>query len=628
MSFVYPAGLWALAGILILVAVCMVHRNSELTPVSSTYLWRLSDQSRKKNRHLRRLKRALYFLLHALEIALAALLVAQPLITMPGSGVDVAVIMDASASMRMTDAAGKTRFAHAAAAVERDMEKLPWGASVTVVLAGDGVTVAADHVSPGAELRAALEGAVCGWGEGDLDGAISLCEAMMADGTISRVCLYTDTQYEHAEGIEVCCLPEAEEWNVSLGKLKAAGSIYGTAFETVVVSSGKSAELSFELTVDGKVQEENAIILRVNGQEQTSQTAYCPADEETHVSLLLRQVYDYSDVHLAVRAEDGLSADNEARLFVQKETTARVLLVGERAYFWEKALSALPQTELTVEKNLKDAVLEGYDIYAFDGCLPDKLPKDGAVWLLNPPRSPREIGVVFGDHLMGTYMTRANADGTLKENLTQNLALRDTAVARFREMTAQGALESVLMCGEMTVMAAGRNENGCLLAVLPFDLQESSLPLLPDFVVLVHNMTEASAPALLGDQDVNAGELIALHPHPLCSKLFLQTPDLHLNTLNPEDVSDGIRIGAPGSYTLLQEVRGKQNVVNFFAQVPVQERTTELVTKKEPLVLEAESDGQERAAAEARIFAPARLMAVLLMALMLVEWGMYHRERY
>jgi len=628
MSFVYPAGLWALLGLAVLAAVCMVRRNSELTPVSSTYLWRLSDQSRKKNRHLRRLKRALYFLLHVLEIALAALLVAQPLITMPGSGVDVAVILDASASMRMADAAGETRFSRAVAAVQSDMDKLPWGASVTVLLAGDETVVAADHVSPGTELRGALENAACGWGEGDLDGALSLCEAMISEGSISRVCLYTDKQYEQAEGIEVFCLRGTDEWNVSLGAVTAVGSIYGTAFETAVISHGRGADVTFELTVDGKVQDESAIVLRVNGKEQAAQSAYCPAGEETHVSLLLRQVYEYSDVRLTARAEDSLTADNETRLYKQEAATARVLLVGEKAYFWEKALGALPQTELTVKKNLKDAELSGYDIYAFDGCLPDKLPKDGAVWLLNPPRSPREIGVVFGEHLMGTYVTRANADGALHKSLTQHLALRDTAVARFHEMTAQGALENVLMCGEMPVMAAGRNENGCLLIVMPFDLQESSLPLLPDFVVLVNNMTEASAPALLAEKTVNAGTAIALHPHPLCSKLFLQTPDLQLSTLNPDEVSGGIRIGAPGGYTLLQEVRDEQNVINFFAQVPMQERTTELVTEEKPLVVSFTDNAQESRTAQARIFEPARLMALLLMGLLLVEWGMYHRERY
>jgi len=626
MNFVYPAGLWALLGILALIAVCMARRHAEVTPVSSTYLWRLSDQHRRKNRHLRKLKRALYFLMHALEIVLAALLIAQPMITMPGSGVNVAVVLDASASMQMADAEGETRFAHAIAAAERDMAKLPWGASVTVVLAGDEAVVAADHISAGSELRAALEGTACGWGEGDLDGALALCEEMMKDGTISRVCLYTDTQYEQAEGIDVVCLRGEEEWNVSLGELHAEGSIYGTAFETVVVSSGKSADVAFELTVDGKVQDESAIVLRVNGREETAGSAYCPEGEETTVSLLLRQVYDYSDVCLAARVDDGLRSDNEAHLIERKETTARVLLVGERAYFWEKALGALPRVELTTAENLKEATLEGYDIYAFDGCLPDKLPKDGAVWLLNPPRSPREIGVVFGERLMGTYVTRANESETLEKNLTQNLALRDAAVARFYEMTAQGQLESVLACGEMAVLAAGRSENGCLQIVMPFDLQESSLPLLPDFVLLVHNMTEASAPALLDKKTVDCGRQVSLHPHPLCDKLFLQTPDLHVNALNPDEAQ--IRIETPGCYTLLQEVRGEQRVLKFFAQVPEGERGTAPASAGKLTMLSASDRDQESKAAEARVFYPARLLAGLLLLLLLAEWGMYHHERY
>ena len=627
MSFVYPAGLWALLALAVLAVLCLVRRRSEVTPVSSTYLWRLSDQHRKKNRYLRTLKRSLFFLLQFAALACAAMLVAQPVVTMPGSGVDVAVILDASASMRMADTAGETRFARALAAVERDMAKLPWGASVTVVLAGDEALVAADHVSAGTELRAALEGVSCGWGTGDLDGALAMCEAMMEEGLISRACLYTDTAYEQTEGIEVVCLRSDDEWNVSVGTLRAEGSIYGTAFETTAISSGRSADVAFELTVDGVVQEADAIDLRVNGEAQASGSAYCPEGEEITVSLLLRQVYDYSDVRLIARAQDGLEADNETRLFKQDAKKARVLLVGENAYFWEKALSALEQTELTVETELKNAVLEGYDVYAFDGCLPDKLPKDGAVWLLNPPRSPREIGVVFGERLMGTYVTKANTGETLAAELTRNLALRDTAVARFYEMTAQGALENVLLCGEMPVMAAGRNENGCVLIVMPFDLQESSLPLLPDFVVLAHNMMEASAPTLMAEQTVTCGELVCPQMHPLCEKLFLQTPDMRLNTLAPEAARSGVRIETPGSYTLLQEVRGEQQVVSFFAQVPAQERTARSEIKTEPLVLHA--DGQTaQSRAQARVFYPARMLALLLLVLLLAEWGMYHRERY
>lgn len=626
MSFVYPAGLWALLGLAFLIIFCLKRRRSEVMNVSSTYLWRLSDQHRRNNRYLRRVKRILFFLLQFAALLFTALLVAQPVVMMPGSGVDVAVILDASGSMNMEDARGETRFARAAAAVERDMERLPWGASVTVVLAGDEAAIAADHVRAGAELRAALEGMTCGWGEGDLDGALSLCEEMIAGGTISRAILYTDTEYEQAEGIEVVCLRGTDEWNVSLGMLRAEGSIYGTAFETTVVSNGRSEEVSFELTVDGKRQDEAMIDLHVNGEAQPSGGAYCPEGEETTVSLLLRQVYDYSDVRVVVRAQDGLQADNEARLFQRKEKTARVLLVGENPYFWERMLEALPQTELSVEQNLKDARLEGYDIYAFDGCIPESLPKDGAVWLLNPPRSPREIGVVFGERLMGTYVTKPNAGGVLEEKLTQNLMLHDAAVARFYEMTSQGALENVLMCGKMPVMAAGKNENGCMLIVMPFDLQESNLQLLTDYIVLVHNMTEASAPTLLAAQNVMCGERVYPQPHPLSDKLFLQTPDMRLNALDMQAVQDGVCIETPGSYTLLQEVRGEQQVLSFYAQVPARERAVEPAPEQKPLVLSM-NEG-EKQAAEARVFYPARAMAILVLLLLLAEWGMYHRERY
>ena len=114
MSFVYPAGLWALLALGVFAAVCLIRHRSEVTPVSSTYLWRLSEQRRKKKGYWRTLKRSLFFALQFLALALSALLIAQPIMPMPGSGVNVAVILDASASMQMADGSGQTRFARAA----------------------------------------------------------------------------------------------------------------------------------------------------------------------------------------------------------------------------------------------------------------------------------------------------------------------------------------------------------------------------------------------------------------------------------------------------------------------------------------------------------------------------------
>ena len=62
MSFDILGGLGA-AGAGRFAAVCLIRHRSEVTPVSSTYLWRLSEQRRKKKGYWRTLKRSLFFAL-------------------------------------------------------------------------------------------------------------------------------------------------------------------------------------------------------------------------------------------------------------------------------------------------------------------------------------------------------------------------------------------------------------------------------------------------------------------------------------------------------------------------------------------------------------------------------------
>ena len=162
---------------------------------------------------------------------------------------------------------------------------------------------------------------------------------------------------------------------------------------------------------------------------------------------------------------------------------------------------------------------------------------------------------------------------------------------------------------------------------MPFDIEDSSLPLLADFIVLVGNMLEASAPQLLAAQTVDCGTLVCPQPHPLCTRLFLQTPDMRLQMLDPGQAADGVRVAAPGSYTLMQEVRGQQQAVRFAAQVPLAERETQAQPVTEPLAL-TPGEGAQRALAQERVFYPARAMALALLLLLLAEWGMYHREKY
>ena len=85
MSFVYPAGLWALLGVLALLAAHFIRRRYAQRTVPSAYLWRLSERFLMRMEPARRARRAILLALQVLCVALCALLIAQPLVVMPGA---------------------------------------------------------------------------------------------------------------------------------------------------------------------------------------------------------------------------------------------------------------------------------------------------------------------------------------------------------------------------------------------------------------------------------------------------------------------------------------------------------------------------------------------------------------
>ena len=53
-----------------------------------------------------------------------------------------------------------------------------------------------------------------------------------------------------------------------------------------------------------------------------------------------------------------MAQDNAVQLSRQAVCPARVLLVGENPYFWQKALEAFPRVELTTAEDWRGATLE------------------------------------------------------------------------------------------------------------------------------------------------------------------------------------------------------------------------------------------------------------------------------
>ena len=136
MSFGNPAGLWLLLLIPLLIIIYIIRSRYEETPLSSTYIWKLSERFIKKTLPIQRFRRILLFCLQLLLVTLFALAAAKPMIS-DGLSNDYVVLIDCSAGMQVENEKGESRFEKAVKQVEEIADSLKNGHTLTVILAGE-----------------------------------------------------------------------------------------------------------------------------------------------------------------------------------------------------------------------------------------------------------------------------------------------------------------------------------------------------------------------------------------------------------------------------------------------------------------------------------------------------------
>jgi hypothetical protein len=94
---------------------------------------------------------------------------------------------------------------------------------------------------------------------------------------------------------------------------------------------------------------------------------------------------DYYSMTVKVLEEDALAEDSELVVYsVDAANEFTALIVSEQPFFIASALSASSAIKITKIKPAEYEGQRGYNLYVFDSYTPYELPKDGAVWYINP----------------------------------------------------------------------------------------------------------------------------------------------------------------------------------------------------------------------------------------------------
>ncbi|MCQ2399727.1 MAG: VWA domain-containing protein, partial [Clostridia bacterium] len=225
MTLLTPLGLLGLISIIVLIIIYIIKPNYQQKFISSTYVWKLSLNYRKKRIPTSNLRNFLIILCQILILTSLSLILAQPnqLLKTQIKDREVIAVIDSSASMR-AESGNSTRFEKAVYKVIDLADSLSESDIVSVIIADEDPSFLVERTSNENKedtinkLRELTVGeTACSYASSDIDASISLCEEIINENPNAQVYLYTDMSFTNqVEGINVISVAEDAEWNASI----------------------------------------------------------------------------------------------------------------------------------------------------------------------------------------------------------------------------------------------------------------------------------------------------------------------------------------------------------------------------------------------------------------------------
>ncbi len=544
MDFLAPAGL--LFGLLAipLVALYLLKMRRQEVPFSSLYLWERALRDMQANAPWQRLRRNLLLLLQLLALGFLTLALARPVRLTEGlTGQNTVVLLDASASMQAADVQ-PSRFAAAVETLHQAIDTLPDGGRMTIIQAGARPLPLVSSTEREA-LHAALERAAPENGSTDWQAALALAAGAARQSAETLLLVVSDGGLPPS-GLppfpgEVRYLPiGAEEANLAIAAFTAQ-------------ASGGEVTLFARLHNYGAQPAEGLLAFYAQDTLLHAETVAIPGGEDRGVTLS-----GLPDLPAAYRAllrpaegsrPDYLAPDNTAFAVYQPRPERRVLLVTAGNIFLENILAALPGVHAyraqPVEGRPPELPPEDrFDVYVYDGLLPDTLPPEGNFLFIAPPDNPLfAVGAPYTPTLPVTLA---------EHPLTAGMDWGKVYVGKARRIQPPAWGIPLVWTQEGTLVFAGERE-GRRLGVLAFHLQDSNLPLNVAYPVLIARLLEYLAPGLpfeAGSSLPPGGNLL-IRPGVDAQQVVVADPSGALHTLSPQGRSLSFADTAlPGVYAV------------------------------------------------------------------------------
>ncbi|MBQ8146069.1 MAG: BatA domain-containing protein [Clostridia bacterium] len=619
MSFQYPLGLLGLIGIPILVLIYIIKSKYTEQTVSATYLWTLSERFLKKKRKDNKLTGIISLILQILAIAIISLTIAHPVLTIPNGANEYCFILDSSGSMSMEMENSKSRFDIGKEKIKEIIEDSGNGSLYTLICVDNNTTTVFEKETDKDDALLLLDELQSGFGSQSISTALSKAQSYFDANKGALTYLVTDKAYSETENIELINVASAKD-NYALSDVTYDYSVLGN------------------LTVNGYVTsyESDAIInlQAIAGEESAQKEVSVKKGEATKFSFDL-YIESFDSATVKILNSDALSLDNECVLYnVNKANSYKTLLISKTPFFLETVLKSVgsesitvmsPEDYLTKEEN-KSREIKGYGLYVFHSCNPKAVPDDGSVWLINSTASIENSGFNYQGEIKldkAENITKTKASASTVRKLLSDVDGSEIYVSRYSKYDTYRNFDTLFTHNGNPVIFTGVNTYGNREVVFAFDLHNSDLPLLADYVFLVNNLIEFSFPSVIDEAFYECGEKAQINIVSNCESIRVESPRGKISHLSTNEIVSEFQLDEIGVYTVTATIAGQVRSFNVYSAMADDEKDP--VTDNEgkiSLLGEASGEGFDG------IYDKLIIFFICLAVIMAADWVVYCYDKY
>ncbi|MDP4094690.1 MAG: BatA and WFA domain-containing protein [Bacillota bacterium] len=547
MTFYSPSAFSFLLAVPVIIVLYLLKQRYEDFKVSSLYLWEEVLRDIEANAPWQKLKKNILMFLQIAAAVLLTFALARPYLDIGGGKSGSAlVIIDTSMSMQANDTT-PTRFEAAKREASGYISNLKPGTKVTLINMGSNAVIEENLNSDKSSLLDRISSLKVTNGTANTEEAASLVQSIVKQYPGTAVSLFGDQNL---------VIPDV---NINFYNQSKNGHNYAVTLLSHTVTQNSVTALS-RLANFSSADTSLPVSLYVDGRVFDAQNINIPAGQTANI-YWSKIPSNAKMLECRIDKNDCLPMDNSAYNALNPAQESKVMLVTEKNIFIEKVISLMNNIKLFKSSTDKsDSYLKGYDLYIYDGFLPEKLPADGNILVFNPPRN--NFFTVEGD-IKNPSVEKPES------SLFNYITDFSFSIAKAKKLEVPEWGKPVLDSTEGTIAFEGNLENK-RIAVLGFDLHDTDLVLKPAFPIVMTNLFEWLVPSKMKNTDnIYSDQGIEFNLNPKAVEASVTIPSgKSISLAPPFPVGVFDRTDETGLYTLTQKTGSGSESFYFTVNTP------------------------------------------------------------